>query len=232
MSFDSSFLKAPRRPCRLQTGALEEIKTRGRMRIYELIFICKPDLPEEEIDAQVAAVQETIESGGGTVAKVDKWGKKKLAYKVQKFTQGYYVLVEYSMEDNLGIPKEIERRLGVAEPVIKFLTVRIDEELKRAAKLRLKREKRLARKPAPAPRPAAPKPEAPVAPGAPATPSPAAPVAEDAAPATEAVAEPATEPAAEPVAEPAAEPVADVAAPVEESAAPAAESTDGEKSES
>jgi small subunit ribosomal protein S6 len=192
------------------------------MRIYELIFICNPDLPQEEIDAQIKAVQETIESGGGKVAKIDKWGKKKLAYKVQKFSQGYYVLIEYSMEDNLGIPKEIERRLGVAESVIKFLTIRIDEELKRAEKLRLKREKRLARKPAPAPRPAAPKPAAPDAPGAPAV--PAAPVAEGDTSATDSPA-PASEEAAT------TEPATENAAPVEESPAPATEPADSEKSE-
>lgn len=212
----------------MQTDALEEIKTRGRMRIYELIFICKPDLPQEEIDAQIEAVRETIESGGGKVAKIDKWGKKKLAYKVQKFSQGYYVLVEYSMEDNLGIPKEIERRLGVAEPVIKFLTIRIDEELKRAEKLRLKREKRLARKPAPAPRPAAPKPATPDAPGAPAV--PAAPVTEGETPAGETPAAETPAPASEESAT--TEPTAESAAPVEESPAPVTEPADSEKSES
>lgn len=193
------------------------------MRIYELIFICKPDLPQEEIDAQIEAVREIIESGGGKVAKIDKWGKKKLAYKVQKFSQGYYVLVEYSMEDNLGIPKEIERRLGVAEAVIKFLTIRIDEELKRTEKLRLKREKRLARKPAPAPRPAAPKPAAPDAPGTPAV--PAAPVAEGDTSTADSPA-PASEESAT------TEPTAESAAPVEESPAPATEPAESEKSES
>jgi small subunit ribosomal protein S6 len=137
------------------------------MRIYELIFICKPDLPEEEVNAQTQAIQDIIESGGGKVSKVEQWGKKKLAYKVQKVDHGFYVFFEYSVEENSALPKEIERRLRVAEPVIKFMTVRIDEELKRAEKTRLKREKRLARKPAPAPRPSAPKPAAPEAPGEP-----------------------------------------------------------------
>jgi small subunit ribosomal protein S6 len=137
------------------------------MRIYELIFICKPDLPEEEVTAQTQAIQETIEADGGKVTKVEQWGKKKLAYKVQKFDHGFYVFFEYTVEENSALPKEIERRLRVAEPVIKFMTVRIDEELKRAEKLRLKREKRLARKPAPAPRPSAPKPAASAAPGEP-----------------------------------------------------------------
>jgi small subunit ribosomal protein S6 len=137
------------------------------MRIYELIFICKPDLPEEEVQAQTETIQDAIESGNGKVAKAEQWGKKKLAYKVQKFDHGYYVFFEYSTEENSALPKEIERRLRVAEPVIKFMTVRIDEELKRAEKMRIKREKRLARKPAPAPRPSAPKPAAPEAPGEP-----------------------------------------------------------------
>ena len=137
------------------------------MRIYELIFICKPDLPEEEVTAQTQAIQDTIEAGGGKVTKAEQWGKKKLAYKVQKFDHGYYVFFEYAVEENSALPKEIERRLRVAEPVIKFMTVRIDEELKRAEKMRAKREKRLARKPAPAPRPASPKPAAPEAPGEP-----------------------------------------------------------------
>jgi small subunit ribosomal protein S6 len=137
------------------------------MRIYELIFICKPDLPEEEVKAQAQVIQDAIESGGGKVTKAEQWGKKKLAYKVQKFDHGFYAFFEYSTEENSALPKEIERRLRVAEPVIKFMTVRIDEELKRAEKLRIKREKRLARKPAPAPRPSAPKPAAPDAPGEP-----------------------------------------------------------------
>ena len=135
------------------------------MRIYELIFICKPDLTEEEIDAQVAAVQSVIEEGGGKVDKSEKWGKKRLAYRVQKYADGFYVLVQYSLEENLDLPKEIERRLGVSDAVIKFLTVRIDEELKRIAKAKAAREKRTARKPAAAPpRPAPPKAEPPGAP--------------------------------------------------------------------
>lgn len=137
------------------------------MRIYELIFICKPDLPEEEAATQAQAIHDVIESDGGKVTKAEQWGKKKLAYKVQKYDHGYYVFFEYSVEDNSALPKEIERRLRVAEPVIKFMTVRIDEELKRAEKTRIKREKRLARKPAPSPRPSAPKPAAPEAPGEP-----------------------------------------------------------------
>lgn len=118
------------------------------MRTYEVIFILKPDLPEEEIEQVVEVVKNTITSGGGTIDKVDQWGKRKLAYRVQRYGEGYYVLVQYSLSGKASVAKEVERRLRVSDPVIKFLTVRIDEDLKRAEKLKAKRDKRAARKPA------------------------------------------------------------------------------------
>jgi len=118
------------------------------MRIYELVFIIKPDLPEEEVDVVVSNIQETLEKGGATLDKLEKWGKRRLAYRVQKYVDGYYVLMQYSLEENLGLPKEVERRLRVADPVIKYLTVRIDEDLQRVEKLKAKREKRTTRRPA------------------------------------------------------------------------------------
>jgi small subunit ribosomal protein S6 len=147
------------------------------MRIYEVIFILKPELPEEEIDQVIELVKNTITSDGGTIDKVDKWGKRKLAYRVQRNTEGYYVLVQYSLEGKAAVAKEVERRLRVSDPVIKFLTVRIDEDLKRAEKEKAKRDKRVARKPSksapssPSPgRPAQPQSEAPAAPAQPAQP--------------------------------------------------------------
>ncbi|MEX2303323.1 MAG: 30S ribosomal protein S6 [Bryobacterales bacterium] len=147
------------------------------MRIYEVIFILKPELPEEEIDQVIELVKNTITSDGGTIDKVDKWGKRRLAYRVQRNTEGYYVLVQYSLEGKAAVAKEVERRLRVSDPVIKFLTVRIDEDLKRAEKEKAKRDKRVARKPSksapssPSPgRPAQPQSEAPPAPAQPAQP--------------------------------------------------------------
>lgn len=118
------------------------------MRTYELIYIVKPDIPEEEIDGVAEMVQEVITSGGGTVDKVDKWGKRRLAYRVRKYQDAIYVLVQYGIEDDASeLPKEIERRLRVADQVIKFMTVRVDEELKKAAKLKAQRDKRTQRRP-------------------------------------------------------------------------------------
>ncbi|MCC7174705.1 MAG: 30S ribosomal protein S6 [Bryobacterales bacterium] len=133
------------------------------MRVYEELFILKPDAADEEVDQVVEQLSGVILSGGGAVDKVDKWGVRKLAYRIQKRQEGHYVLIQFSA--NPASVKEIERRLRVSDIVLKFLTVRIDEDLKRAAKRKKQREARAARKPAPP----APAPEQPFAvPGAPA----------------------------------------------------------------
>jgi small subunit ribosomal protein S6 len=125
------------------------------MRIYEELFIVKPDATEEEVDQVVEQVRSVIVSGGGSVDKVDKWGVRKLAYRVQKQHEGFYVLIQFSASPDAV--KEIERRLRVSDLVLKFITVRIDEKLKRIEKRKKQREKRAARKPAPAgPAPQAP----------------------------------------------------------------------------
>ena len=149
------------------------------MRIYEELFILKPDTVEEEIDAYIEQIKTLITNGKGTVDKVDKWGVRKLAYRVAKLSEGFYVLIQFTASPELV--KEIERRMRVTDVVIKFITVRIDEKMKKIEKRKKAREKRAARKPAPVAAPAAPvmPGEAPAAPGAPAPehPAPAMPAA-------------------------------------------------------
>ncbi len=140
------------------------------MRIYEELFIVRPDATEEEVDALVNTASQTVTEGGGTVDKVEKWGVRKLAYRVAKRDEGFYVLMQFT--SNPEPVKEVERRFRVSDDVLKFLTVRIDEKLKKVEKKRKEREKRARRKPqaaAPA-RPAA-------APAAPGTPAPGVPEA-------------------------------------------------------
>ncbi|MEX2264770.1 MAG: 30S ribosomal protein S6 [Bryobacteraceae bacterium] len=124
------------------------------MRIYEEVFIVKPDAPEEEIDNFIEQMKTMIVSSGGTVDKVDKWGKRKLAYRVDKFREGSYVLVQFTSGPETV--KEFERRLRVTDMVIKFLTVRIDQTLKRLDKRRKQREKRATRRAVAGPAPAQP----------------------------------------------------------------------------
>ena len=156
-------------------------------RLYEVMFIVRPDVVEEEVDKLIAGFSTSVTNGNGVVKTVEKMGRRKLAYTVRKFNDGTYVLL--TVEADGPVVLELERRLRVTEPVIKFITVRIDEEEKRLAKVKAARGVRRKLEP---PTPIAP---APVA--------VAAPVAVEVAPV--AVAEPVV--VAEPVAVEAAEPV-------------------------
>jgi small subunit ribosomal protein S6 len=119
------------------------------MRIYEELFIVKPDAPEEEVDTFVETLRTQLTNTGATVDKVEKWGKRKLAYRVDKYREGSYVLLQFSA--NAETVKELERRLRVSDVVIKFLTVRIDETLKRLDKRKKERDKRAAKRASQAP---------------------------------------------------------------------------------
>lgn len=134
------------------------------MRIYEELYILKPDVSEEDVEASIEQIRQLATADGGAVDKVEKWGVRKLAYRVQKYSEGYYVLVQFSA--NPTTVKEVERRLRVSDNVIKYLTVRVDERLKWLEKRRKIREKRAARKPQPPPAaaPSAPAPGQPVEP--------------------------------------------------------------------
>lgn len=155
------------------------------MRIYEELFIVRPDTPEEEIDAFVEQLTGVITADGGTVDKVEKWGVRRLAYLVEKQTEGFYVLIQFSAGSTVA--KELERRMRVNDAVMKFITVRVDERMKKIEKRRKAREKRAKRRPAPVAAPAAAAPGAPV----PEAPTPGAPMPGAPAPALPAEAAPA-----------------------------------------
>ena len=130
-------------------------------RVYEVMFIVRPDVAEEDVDKLIAGFSTTVTGGGGVVKTVEKLGRRKLAYTVRKFNDGNYVLL--TVEAGGPVILELERRLRVTEPVIKFITVRIDEEDKRLAKVKaLRGVRRKVEHAAPA-APAAPAPVAAVA---------------------------------------------------------------------
>ncbi len=124
------------------------------MRIYEIMFIVRPDVLEEDLDKLIAQFDGIVTSTGGKVQKADKWGRRRLAYEVKRCREGQYVL--FVVESEPATVKEFERRLKVTDQVIKFMTVRVDEDLKRLAKVKKKRELRAARRRKPASAPAAP----------------------------------------------------------------------------
>jgi small subunit ribosomal protein S6 len=120
-------------------------------RLYEVMFIIRPDVAEEDADKLIAGFSATITGGGGVVKNVEKMGRRKLAYTVRKFNDGNFVLL--TIEATGPVVLGLERRLRVTEPVIKFITVRMDEEEKRLAKIKALRgtRRKLSAEPAVAP---------------------------------------------------------------------------------
>jgi small subunit ribosomal protein S6 len=152
-------------------------------RSYEIMFIVRPDVEEAELDKLIETFSGYVTTGGGTIKSTEKMGRRRLAYTVKKFNDGFYVLL--IVEAPASLISEIERRLRVSEQVIKFLTVRMDEEDKRVAKIKAHRDAHVKRS-------AQPQINAEAQPSTEAAPEASEPAA---------VAEPAAEASAEPVAE-------------------------------
>ena len=89
------------------------------MRSYEIVFIVNPDLDETAVNGLIDRVKGWITTVGGTIAKVDMWGKRKMAYSIRKQREGQYVLVQADFEPSFTA--ELERNLRFLEPVLRFL---------------------------------------------------------------------------------------------------------------
>jgi small subunit ribosomal protein S6 len=122
-------------------------------RSYEVMFIVRPDVEEADLDKLIEGFSNNITTGGGEIKSVEKMGRRRLAYTVRKFNDGFYVLLTILAEGKLIT--EIERRLRVSEQVIKFITVRMDEEEKRLAKVKAIRDTKVKRSAQPIAQPVA-----------------------------------------------------------------------------
>jgi small subunit ribosomal protein S6 len=113
-------------------------------RVYEVVFIIDPDTAEEDAKRLVEGFQQIATDQGGNVVKNELMGRRPLAYRIGRKTEGVYILFEIE-----GTGKEIaelERRMRVSDQVLRYLTVRVDEDRQRAEKLRAKRAKRAAKR--------------------------------------------------------------------------------------
>jgi small subunit ribosomal protein S6 len=110
------------------------------VRNYEVVFVAAPTLTSEELESFINHTQTVVESKNGKVVKVDNWGKKSLAYKIKKFREAYYVVL--SIEGDGAAIAELERRFRVTDYIIRFISVRIDEDLKRSEKIKAARHKK------------------------------------------------------------------------------------------
>ena len=96
------------------------------MNSYEVMFVIDPSLEDEKKDGAVEMVREVITSEGGEVGDVDVWGLRKLAYPIEKKTEGYYVVAEFKAEPQ--VPAELDRRLRISDDFIRHIIVSKDEK--------------------------------------------------------------------------------------------------------
>ena len=107
------------------------------MRVYEVLFIIAPNVEEGDIDTLITQLSDVATNQGARIAKIDRMGRRRLAYQIQKFNEGYYVV--FTVEGTGAEIAEIERRMRVTDAIIRYITIRIDEDLKRAEKFRARR---------------------------------------------------------------------------------------------
>jgi small subunit ribosomal protein S6 len=110
------------------------------MRVFEVLFIVAPNVEEGELESLITQVSDAATGQGATITKTDRMGRRRLAYPIKKFKDGYYVVL--TVEGTGAEIAEVERRMRVLDPIIRYITIRIDEDLKRAEKLRAKRSTR------------------------------------------------------------------------------------------
>ncbi len=94
------------------------------MRKYETIFVLNSEMIEEQVNSTIDKVKSIIEKSNGTIENVDIWGKKKLAYEINKKTEGYFVLINF--ESSEDFPKELDRNFRIMDSVIRHIIVKRD----------------------------------------------------------------------------------------------------------
>jgi small subunit ribosomal protein S6 len=119
------------------------------MRVYEVLFIVAPNTEEDDVNALVTQMSDVLTGQGATISKVDRMGRRRLAYPIGKFNEGIYVVL--TVEGTGSEIAEVERRMRVNDAIIRYITIRIDEDLKRAEKFRARRAARAAAGGEPAP---------------------------------------------------------------------------------
>lgn len=111
-----------------------------QQRVYEVMYIANPNIAADDVTTLNENLRGIIEKAGGNIVRLDDMGRRRLAYEINHNTEGHYVLME--VEGSGSEIAELERRMRVNDAIIRYITVRVDEERKTAEKIRAKREKR------------------------------------------------------------------------------------------
>ena len=114
-------------------------------RIYEVVFIIDPATGEEDTTRLVENLQKIVTDQGGTITKSESMGRRQLAYKIGRNTEGQFMLFE--IEGTGGEIAELERRMRVSDQVMRYLTVRVDEDRRRAEKFKERRARKASKRP-------------------------------------------------------------------------------------
>jgi small subunit ribosomal protein S6 len=114
-------------------------------RIYEVVFIIDPATGEEDSTRLVENLQKIVTDQGGTITKSESMGRRQLAYKIGRNTEGQFMLFE--IEGTGGEIAELERRMRVSDQVMRYLTVRVDEDRRRAEKFKERRIRKASKRP-------------------------------------------------------------------------------------
>ncbi|HKD19850.1 MAG TPA: 30S ribosomal protein S6 [Thermoanaerobaculia bacterium] len=121
------------------------------MRLYDIVVLVTPDLNDEDATKVAAEYKKVLTDGGATVVKDEPWGKRRLAFPIQRKREAHYHY--WQVEAAPAAVAEAERRMGLSDQILRHLAVRVDEELKRSAKMAERLRVKAAKRP---PRPAAP----------------------------------------------------------------------------
>jgi small subunit ribosomal protein S6 len=100
---------------------------------YEIGFIITPEVNEEEVKKIIESITATIKKANGVIENLDEWGRKKMAFPIKKNLEGYFVFIQTQVDG--AIIAELERRLKQMEKVLRFITLRLDDKLKKSNKL-------------------------------------------------------------------------------------------------
>jgi|SRR5687767_3912382 len=115
-------------------------------RQYEVVFIVDPGADDDEVNRLTENHKQIVTDQGGVITKSESWGKRPLAYEILHKTEGTFVLME--IEGSGGEIAELERRMRVNDRIIRYLTVRVDEDRRRAEKFKDRRTRKAAKRPA------------------------------------------------------------------------------------
>ena len=116
------------------------------MRLYETVFILKPDLTEEETQSWIQRILQVLEQNKGELVRLDEWGQTKLAYRIRKFQKGYYVYAVFLAD--YPCVKELDRHFKMLEPILRHIIVKLDDrELEKHRKAQKVKEKEAVEKP-------------------------------------------------------------------------------------